>query len=56
MNNIMICDEVDIMNDNENKKIISERCARGLTYKCISTDMNISINSINSILNGKSPQ
>jgi len=53
MINIINYDEIDIMYDNEIKKIISDRRARGETFKSISPDMNISISSIHSILNRK---
>ena len=56
MNNIMICDEIDIMYNNEIRKIISKRSARGETFRCISADMNISISSIHCILNDKYSQ
>ena len=56
LNNIMICDEIDIMYDNEIQKIIFDRHTRSETFKCISNDMNITISSIHSILNIKLPQ
>ena len=44
------------MYNNEVKKIISDRRARGKTFRCISADMNIIISSIHSTLNRKSTQ
>ena len=44
------------MYDDQIKKIISARRSKGDTFRCISTDMNISISSIHSILNRKSSQ
>ena len=53
MINIINYDEIDITYDNEIKKIISDRRARGETFRSISADMNISISYIHSILNRK---
>jgi len=53
MINIIYYGEIDIMYGNEIKKMISDRRARGETFRRISADMNISISSIHSILNRK---
>ena len=56
MNYIIICDEIDIMQGSEIKKIISERRTKGETFRCISSDMNIRVSFIHSILNKKLSQ